>query len=239
MQSGATFMQNKILIIFFFVFLEKSALGQPKEMAMSKEQIVKMIPRSHDLLDPQERDNLLQLIAAVDSIYPVLCEELLSTENPRTQAYILAILGKAEKNKDLVLPSVRKYMNRHKDDDPQPDTIFTGIKTLGEIGGSEDVKLLAHFSDSGDDVNRVVAAQSIKLIRTRERTQERDSAPSKRQSTRGEASNSNDVGLGPENTVSKGNSVRSLSKEWIAWVSLAVVLVGMIRLLKLKVIKRR
>ncbi|MGL4399812.1 MAG: HEAT repeat domain-containing protein [Luteolibacter sp.] len=185
-----THMQNKSkLFLICFVFFASSVCGLSKEEVLNKEQILELIPKSHGTLDLTERENLLQLIAAVDSVYPVLCEELLSTDNTRTQAYILAILGKTQKNKHLVLPAIREYMIRHKDDDPQPDSMFTGIKTLGKIGGPEDAELLSHFLNIGFESSRVVAAQAIKEIESNENAQERDEKRLKRVS---EAAGTND-----------------------------------------------
>lgn len=187
-------MYNKLIVCFvFFTSLAMLTKSQPLQQVISKEQVIKMIPRSHDMLDLPERENLLKLISEVDSIYPILCEELLVSENPRTQAYILAILGKSKESKELVLPAIREYMNRHKDDDPQLDSMFTGIKALGEIGRPEDAELLSKFLNIGFESSRVVAAQSIEQIRTREQARERDAERLKRNSKKGEIENSENL----------------------------------------------
>ena len=228
-------MYSKLLIFLgLFISLAMLARCEPLENAVSKAEIIKMIPRSHDLPDHQEQENLLKLIAAVDSVYPVLCEELLSTGQPRTQAYILAILGKTKKSKDQVLPAIREFMIRHKEDDPQQDSMFTGITTLGEIGHLEDAGLLAHFLEIGFDSSRVKAAQAIEQIRTREQARERDSERLKRNSKRGDVGSLENVdsssAKGLPSSVSKTEKTRSSAVDFWPWLigAAALIAVGLI-----------
>ncbi len=183
-------MQNESkLFLICFVFFASSVCGLPKEEVLNKEQILELIPKSHGTLDLTERENLLQLVSKVDAIYPALCEELLETPNIKTQSFILAVLGESKKSKAQILPAVREYLTRHKEDEPQPDSMFTGIKTLGKIGGPEDAELLSHFLNIGFESSRVVAAQAIKEIESNENSQERDEKRLKRVS---EAAGTND-----------------------------------------------
>ncbi len=145
-----------------------AANGQSHEEIMSKEEIINLIPKSHDLLDSWERENLLKLISSVDRVYPTLCEELLLTDNSRRAGFIIAILGKTKNNKSEVLKCIREYMTRHKNDNPQPDSIFSGLLVLGDIGDSEDIEILSHFLNVGFDSSRVNAAQAIEQIQKRE-----------------------------------------------------------------------
>jgi hypothetical protein len=195
---------------------------------MNKDEVIEMIPQSNDLLNEQERNNLLKLITVVDSVYPILCEELLSTNNQRTQGYILAILGKSKESKEPILKYIREYMIRHKEDDPQPDSIFTAIKTLGEIGIGEDIDLLSHFLNIGFDSSRFVAAQSIEQIRTRELAKERDSKRLDRNSKKGVIEYSAiDTPINPT-TKKDQKSQSSLKKNAAKWKSLFIVFIGVL-----------
>jgi hypothetical protein len=195
---------------------------------MNKDEVIEMIPQSNDLLDEQERNNLLKLIAVVDSVYPILCEELLSTNNQRTQGYILAILGKSKENKEPILSYIREYMIRHKEDNPQPDSIFTAIKTLGEIGIVEDIDLLSHFLNIGFDSSRFVAAQSINQIRTRELANEKNLKRLDRNSKKGVIEYSAiDTPINPT-TKKDQKSQSSLKKNAAKWKSLFIVFIGVL-----------
>lgn len=189
-----THMYNKL--IFFLVFITSLAMpakSQPFQQVMSKEVVIKLIPKSDDLLDLQERKNLLELIASVDSIYPILCDELLLTNHPNTPATIISILGESKKNRGKIAKCIVGYMDLHKYEFPQPKGISSGIGVLGSIGGAEEIDFLAHFINIGFDVNRVVAAQSIEQIRTREQARERDAERLNRNSEKGEIENSENL----------------------------------------------
>jgi hypothetical protein len=224
-------MQNRLpFILLACIALATSARSQPNEEAMSRDQILKMIPTSHGNLDLYERENLLKLIAAGDAIYPVLCEELGSTNDPHRSAMIISILGEAKVNKDPALACIREYMERHKSDDPQLDSIFTGLRALGNIGNSSDLKLLSEFLEIGGKVDRVVAKQAIAQIRTREQAEKRASERQRRRTQTEATAKTQVVDSPPGNPLSpapsKTEATRFESIYFRPWVIGVVILVA-------------
>ena len=213
-----------------YIFLMNIATGQTNHAAMDRQAVIEMIPTSHDLLDIQERGDLLKLISVVDEIYPILGDELLSTRNQKIQAYALAILGETKTKKDEILPFIREFLIRHREDNPQPDSVFTGIITLGKIGNTKDIEILSNFLKIGFESSRVVAARSIDQIRVREKIGTAESDLSER-------SLGTEVVPKPQETESSGDAANQAvsSKvvktkmqqwDWMKWIVGLIVVFG-------------
>lgn len=187
-------MRNRLMIfIGFFAFLSGLATGQPLVETLSKDEVINLIPKGDGMLGLEEKKNISKLIGMVDSIYPFLCEELFLADHPYAQGYIIAILGKTKKNKEYIRSQIKKFMDIHKEKNPQTGVIFVGVEVLGDIGEPEDIDFLSYFLNVGSDVDRVVAAQSIEKIRKREEARERDVRRLERRSKRGGLENTERV----------------------------------------------
>lgn len=179
-------MFSKLILVWALVgTLVVSASEQVPEATMSRAEIARLIPISNDLLNAQERENLLRLIASVDLIYPDLCDELLSRNDPISPGTIMVILGKTQRNKEPIAKCIREFMRIHKSDQIQLErSIPTGISVLGEIGCPDDVDFLSEFLNSDDDLNRTSAKKAIERILVRAQASERDAARTKRAADR-------------------------------------------------------
>ena len=232
-------MFNKsVLLAVCLVTLAPLVSGQIIKDGASKEEVIRLIPASDDLLDLRERENLRELIESVDSIYPILCEELLSRNDSITPGNIIGILSKTKTNKEPVRASIRQFMELHRTNEVHSYRgIPAGITALGKIGSPEDVEFLSGFLDSGRDLNRVLARKAIDEIQSRAAAEERDAARLKRSGKREGGSRSDGIGSNDNHrTASKVSSAIEDEKNprvfWI-WTLGCLVLMVLILLFRL------
>lgn len=139
-----------------------SALGQK---ALTKDEVVRLLPQGIDMLDHEQLNNYNQLVELGGRAYPGLIELLAEVDSSIMVSRIVSILVQSEGDKRQPRAAIKSILVRFPSGEREDIwcRIFA-LTALGRIGTIEDVASVTPFLDDADEKVRVNALRTLGLI---------------------------------------------------------------------------
>lgn len=108
-------------------------------------------------------DKWKRVVSQGERLYPIVIRKLAASSDPIAVSRLLSIVVESEGDKSTVMPAIRT-LARSKAAQESPGTLFHVARSLGEIGGRDDVPVLLELFQHDEERVRINAARALGKI---------------------------------------------------------------------------